>query len=281
MKDLQQRWTISAARAYQACPRMWWLTRVANVAQVVDPDSHRGVLLHAALAAGYEELVRALADGSSSFVTQQRRDSAVVHAMVTEADRLKVPYSEEAADTAIRALEHLGPQPGDEFLGAEDNLDIEHNGVPIRYRVDLLYRRDGVLVVRDWKSAAPPKARDLLGNRQLALGALCAARVFDANRVDVEIASINAAVAVSTPANVAVARSAGDVVVAVAGQVAADTEFETRKGTACNTCRVTAACPVYAADGVMVPIPGPGGTVSSQEVIKLDVPATPRTGVTQ
>lgn len=227
----QRRWSISAVRSYLACPRQYWLTRVARVEREVAGANFRGVLLHAGLAAGY----RCGGD-----------EEATVDAIHEEGRRLGVEVEDEVFDTALKAFRFLGPLRGDEVLGVERELEIIHKGILIMYRADVIYRSHGVLTVRDWKSSSTlPRARDLEQDRQLALGALCAARVFNVIEVRVEIASIGAGVAVSALMPMATARAAGDTVAEVAVRIEADREFNARPGAACAACPVRAFCPVY------------------------------------
>jgi hypothetical protein len=242
-----RRWTISAARSYLACPQQYYLTRVANTPRDVGSGNARGILLHAGLAAGYSAQDECHQRGLGGQRLRAYRDSAVMDAIDAEVARLGVEDdpTDEPVDTVIAALDRLGPYPDDEVLGVERDLQIEHRGVPISMRVDVLYRRRGMLTVRDWKSTSElPRARDLPFDRQLALGALCAARIFGETEVWIEIASINAGVAVICPIRPEQARAAGDAVAATSREAEADTEFVARPGSACASCPVWRSCPV-------------------------------------
>jgi len=239
---ITRRWSISAARAYWACPHQWWLTRVAHVPRAVTEASFRGQLMHAGLAAGWTAMHQHLGIG----IAHLHGEGALIDAMHVEADHLDVPCPDEAIDTAWRALQHLGPRIGDELLGAERDLDLRIDGVPIGYRADLVYRRKGVLTLRDWKSTSKlPKAADLPQDDQLALGALAVARTYAATEVRIEFASINAAVARAGPISADRARQAGQAVAETAIEAEADTEHKPTPGSACHTCPVVAACFVH------------------------------------
>jgi CRISPR/Cas system-associated exonuclease Cas4 (RecB family) len=264
MSDLiiNRRWSISATRAYLACPRQWWLTRVANVDQDNPDANFRGVLMHVGLAAGYAEMARAQREpeGWLPGAVLRRGEAACEFAIAKEADRLRIELEDEPIDTACRALAHLGPQPGDEVLGVEYDMDIRVDGVPIGFRADVIYRRDRILCVTDWKSSSTlPKARDLPKDWQLCLGALCAARTFGDTVVRVGIASIGAAVAVRFPVTADQAQEAGRVVAQTARQAENDLDCLPLPGSACADCKVVAHCPVYAPDGVLIQVPGFGG----------------------
>lgn len=245
-----RRWSISAARSYAACPRQFFLTRVANTPRDVSGTNPRGVLLHAGLAAGFSTADWCRLQGLAGQEATDYRDQAVMDAVDNEIAKLSLPDDEddEIVDTVLATLDHLGPQPSDLVLGVERELQITHRGVPISMRVDVLYRRRGMLTVRDWKSASElPRARDLPYNRQLALGALCAARIHGDTRVWVEIASIGSRASVVTEIRAEHARAAGDAVAATARQAEADTEFRPRPGSACADCPAWRSCPVRGA----------------------------------
>jgi hypothetical protein len=266
---MTQPWSVSAHRLYDGCPRAWWLRNVAHVPTEDSADSVRGVVLHAALAAGYAADYRVQQEGwpSDSAHVDVAVEKAVVKAV---GDFPDYDDPDEAIDTCLRALAYLGPQPGDRVIGVEVDMEIAVDGVPIIYRADALYERAGVLVVRDWKSTAElPRSRDLTRNRQLALGALCAGRTYAPKRIDIEIASINAAVAVSAPIDVTAARSAGSVVAATARKAQADTTFEPKPGEVCADCKVRAHCPVFAPDGTSIFTPGPDGQPTPTGVITV------------
>lgn len=264
MSDLiiNRRWSISATRSYLACPRAWWLTRVANVDQDNPDANSRGVLMHVGLAAGYAEMARAQREpeGWLPGAVLRRGEAACEFAIAREAHRLAIDLEDEPIDTACRALAHLGPRPGDEVLGVEYDMDIRVDGVPIGFRADVIYRRDKILCVRDWKTSSDlPKARDLPKDRQLCLGALCAARTFGDTVVRVEIASINAAVAVRFPIAADRAQEVGQIVAQTARQAESDLDCLPTPSSACAECKVVAHCPVYAPDGVLIQVPGFGG----------------------
>ena len=239
---IKRRWSISAARAYWACPHQWWLTRVAHVPRTTTEYSFRGQLMHAGLAAGWVALHRNLGNATAMF----SGEGALIDAMHTEAEHLEVPCPDEAIDTAWRALKHLGPRIGDELLGAERDLDLRIDGVPIGYRADLIYRRKGMLTLRDWKSTSKlPKAADLPQDDQLALGALAVARTYAAPAVRIEFASINAAAVRGGPISADRARQAGQAVAETAIEAEADIEHKPTPGSACHTCPVVASCFVH------------------------------------
>lgn len=249
-------WSVSGARAYTACPRQWWLVYVAHAPQESGFDSIRGQVLHAGIAAGYSTHAAAVAEGRDMVVAIRRSHVAVEHAVCKAAARLGHEEVDEAIDTAIECLNELYPMPGDEVLLVEQSMHIEVDGVPIQYRADAVYRRDGVLVVRDWKSNKElPKRRELPQNRQLALGALCAARTYRETKVTVEIASIGSGVAVDCPIDRSAAQEAGRWVAEVAHVADADRVFEPRPGTECARCSVRAHCPVFATDETLVITP--------------------------
>ena len=256
---IERRWSISAVRAYMACPRQWWLTRVANVDKEVSDASLRGQLMHAGLAAGYAEMARAYGERERwpADTVARRGEATLEYAIAKEADRLGVDFDGETVDTAARALRHLGPQPTDVLLGVERDLDIRIDGVPIIYRADVIYRRAGVLTVRDWKSRKTlPKARDLPRDWQLCLGALVAARTFGDTFVRVELASIGGAVAVAYPITADEAREVGRLVAATAWDAEhANDDYAPLPGSACADCPVRKHCPEFAAPGAMVPTP--------------------------
>ena len=263
----QIRWSYSGTIDYLTCPRLWWLKRIAHVEQDATDASHRGQLMHAGLAAGYAEMYQAQHEyeGWLDDVIVRRGEAACAHGVAREAARLDIDYGDEMVDTACRALRHLGPRRGDHLIGVEYDLDLRVDGVPIVYRADALYRRGGVLTVRDWKSRKTlPKRRDLLKLWQLALGALAAARTFGETLVRVEIASIGSAVAVSTEMPMEVARDAGRVVASAAGMAELELQrpvpFAPEQGEACVDCPVRRYCPVWAQDGTEIPTPGPDGS---------------------
>lgn len=254
-------WSISAVRSYLTCPRQWWLTRVAHVEQEVSPESYRGQLMHAGLAAGYTEMDRAQREPERWLpdVIARRTEAAVVHGVAREATRLQVDDVDEAMDTACRTMRYLGPRPDDDVLGVERELSIRVDGVPITYRADVVYRRGGRLVVRDWKSSSQlPRRRDVPRNWQLALGALCAARTFGGG-ADVEIASIASAVAVTVPITPDKAQEAGQVVVEVAHLAELELQrpvpFAPERGEACGDCPVRRFCPLFVELGAEIPTP--------------------------
>jgi hypothetical protein len=221
---------------------------VENVPRDVGSGNARGVLLHAGLAAGYSTANWCQLQGLIGDELRSYRDSAVMDAIDRETARLGLQGdpNDEPVDTVIAALDHLGPLPDDVVLGVEHELQITHQGAPIGMRVDVLYRREGRLTVRDWKSTSElPRAQDLPFNRQLALGALCAARIFGDTQVWIEIASINAGVAVTGPIRAEQARAAGDAVAETADKAEADTEFLPTPGSACATCPVWRSCPAH------------------------------------
>lgn len=267
-----RRWSISAVRSYLSCPRQWWLTRVAGVEQTFNPDSCRGQLMHAGLAAGYREMDRAQREreGWLPNVITRRAEGALIHGVAKEATRLGVDEDDEVIDTACRALRYLGPHRGDTVLGVECEMNIRVEGVAITYRADVVYRRRGRLVVRDWKSAkALPKRRDVPRNWQLALGALCAARTFDVKgtEVDVEIASIGSAVAVTAPITADQAWEGG-LVVAETARLAElgphrPVPFAPERGEECARCPVRRFCPEFAEVGTEIPAPTRDGSISS------------------
>lgn len=274
------RWSYSGTIDYLTCPRMWWLKRIAHVKQDATDASYRGQLMHAGLAAGYLEMYQAqheregwLDDGIT-----RRGEAACAHGVAREAARLNVDYDDEMVDTACRALRHLGPRRGDVLIGVEYDLDLRIDGVAIGYRADVLYRRGGVLTVRDWKSRKTlPKKRELLKMWQLALGALAAARTFGEGGVMVEIASIGSAVAVSTEMPMEVARDGGRVVVEAAGLAQLEfqrpTPFAPEPGDACADCPVRRHCPVYH-DG-NGPLWGPDKTGQPTQMIYLTITKEP------
>jgi hypothetical protein len=266
-------WSVSAHRLYQ-CPRAWWLTHRAHVEQQQDAVNNRGVMCHAGLAAGYAFLDqhgrdprkmtpgavrRGLFEAVSDAVTEVAQGA---HANSWDAD--------EAFEAVIGALRHLGPQARDVVLGVELPMLITVDGVEITCRADVVYRRDGVTVVRDWKSSSElPRAFELPGDRQLAVGALCAARTFDTTRVAVEIASINARVAVTSVIATARALAGARAVAASAWAAQFDQGFLPRPGERCASCKVRASCPVFAPNGRVIPTPGPDGRSVATGVILL------------
>lgn len=269
---LRRPWSVSAHRLYSECPRAWWLLNVGNVEPENTAESARGIVMHAGLAAGYAQWDDCRRRGLAPAVARHRVGDVVDSAIIEAAIRANVEDTldlDEAYDTVMRALDYLGPQPGDYVIGTEVSLEIAVDGVPIIYRADVLYERNGVLVVRDWKSTVElPRSRDLTRNRQLALGALCAGRTYAPKRIDVEIASINAAVAVSAPIEVTAARTAGSVVAATARRAETDTKFTPTPGAVCADCKVRAYCPAFAPTGSALPTPGPDGQLAT-EVAKV------------
>lgn len=253
-------WSVSAHRSYRSCPRQFWLSRVARVPHDVDPSNARGTLLHIGLAAGFTYLDQHGRDYSAMTPGAVRRGlrHAVSDVVTDAAQHAGVdPWdADEAYTTVIRALEHLGPQARDRVLGVEHRMEIVVDGVTIVYVADAIYRRDGVTVVRDWKSSSElPRRHELADNRQLGVGALCVARTFGVTGVTVEIASINAGVAVSAPLDRATALDAASAVADSAREFAQDREFEPTPGEACATCPVRKSCPVYAPAGASIPQP--------------------------
>jgi CRISPR/Cas system-associated exonuclease Cas4 (RecB family) len=244
---ITRRWTYSAALAYVTCPHQWWLTRVANTPRApAEPEAFRGMLMHAGLAAGWPEAHRLIQAGVDPAMVELSADDALIDAMEQEATRLNVPVTPEMVDTACRALHYCGPQPGDELIGTELDLDIRVDGVPVGYRADLIYRRDGAHVVRDWKSRTTlPKTRDLPRDWQLGVGALAVARTYGTTNVLVEMASINGATSVCTPIGRDQARRHGQLVAEVAHKAEADTEHAPKPGKACGACPVRGACFVH------------------------------------
>lgn len=267
------RWSVSAHRAYRECPRKAWLMRVANVPRDVDPSNHRGIVLHAGMAAGYSYLDQHGRDYSRMTPGAVRNELWwAVSCAVTEAALAAGMDSwdaDEAYTTVIRALAHLGPQARDRVLGVEREMTAIVDGVTIVYRADVLYRRDGRVTLRDWKSSSElPRRYELVGDRQLGVGALCAARTFGVTEVDVEIASIGAGVAVSAPMDRASALESASAVADSAREFAQDREFEPTPGEACATCPVKRSCPVYVPDGRLIPVPDPqDGQVVSGAVL--------------
>ena len=271
---INRKWSISATRSYLACPRQWWLTRVANVERTVSEDSFQGQLMHAGLAAGYAEMGRAWAEGRNLQVVQRRGEVACEFGIAKEADRLAIDYEDGLVDTAVRALMHLGPRQDDQVVGVERDMDLRVDGVPIGYRADVVYRRGGVLVVRDWKSRKSlPKARDLPRDWQLALGALAVARTYGETVVRVELASINGATSVAFPITAQAAQAAGRIVAETARTAEADTECLPLPGAACNDCKVVAHCTVYAKPNTVILTPFPDGSPASTAVIDIEVDA--------
>lgn len=241
---ITRRWTYSAAYAYTVCPHQWWLTRVKGAPRApASPESFRGQLIHAGLAAGWPMAHKLMREGSTDAAIQLHSEQALIDAMEAEATRLATPVTPEMVDAACRVLLHCGPVAGDELIGAEIDLDMRVDGVPIGYRADLIYRRGDVYVVRDWKSRTTlPKARDLPREWQLGVGALATARTYGTTQVRVELASINAAYAVSAPIGKDQARQHGQLVAKVARAAEADTEHRAKPGKACGDCPVRAAC---------------------------------------
>jgi CRISPR/Cas system-associated exonuclease Cas4 (RecB family) len=250
-------WSVSAMRAYARCPRSWWLMYVAHVDQEDGHDSIRGQIMHAGLAAGCREVAVNLEAGKAMVVALDYGEEALQDAIDEAAGAYpEIVDIEEAAETAVAALRALAPQPGDQVLGVEQQLNIVIDDVPIVYRADLIYRRDGVLVVRDWKSAATLPTRDeLRRDRQLHLGALCAARHYGDRVIQGEIASITSALAVSVPIFRSGARDAGAAVVRTARKAEADREFRPTPNEWCGSCKVRAHCPLYAAPGTVITAP--------------------------
>jgi CRISPR/Cas system-associated exonuclease Cas4 (RecB family) len=264
----QRVWSVSAMRTYVTCPRQWWLSYVAHAPQEQGVASIRGQVLHAGVAAGVAAFDAARKEGRDVVVAIRRMHAAVEHAVCKAAARLGHEEIDEAVDTAIECLNELGPEPGDDILLIEGRMDIEVDGVPITYRADLVYRRAGRVVVRDWKSRKDlPRRRELPRDRQLTLGALCAARTFGVTQVDVEIASIGSGVAVDAPIHPSTAQDTGRVVAEVAGKAEADREFRPRPGAACARCPVQAHCPTVALIGAEILAPGPDGRPSMQRNI--------------
>lgn len=256
------RWSVTAHRAYRQCPRKLWLMRVADVERDVSPSNSRGIVLHAGMAAGYAYLDRHGRDYSKATPGVVRNGLWwAVSCAVTEAAEAAGMGSwaaDEAYTTVIRALEHLGPQARDRVLGVEHRMEIVVDGVTIVYVADAIYRRDGVTVVRDWKSSSElPRRHELADNRQLGVGALCVARTFGVTGVTVEIASINVGVAVSAPLDRAAAIDAASAVADSAREFAQDREFEPTPGEVCATCPVRKSCPAFAPAGASIPQPSP------------------------
>lgn len=150
-----RRWTYSAAYAYTLCPRQWYLTRVTGAPRAPSSlESFRGQLIHAGLAAGWPVAHRLLREGSTKAAIALHSEDALIDAMEIEATRIATATTPEMIDAACRVLAHCGPVRGDEFIGAEIDLDMRVDGVPVGYRADLIYRRGDVYTVRDWKGLA-------------------------------------------------------------------------------------------------------------------------------
>lgn len=259
------RWSVTAHRTYRECPRMAWLLRTPGVERDTDPSNNRGIVLHAGLAAGYDQLA-ACRDRPMTPGAVRRRVADVVDAAVTAAAVGMTDFdADEAYTTVLAALEWLGPLSRDHVLGVEHEMVIVVDGVEVVFRADVIYRRDGIVTVRDWKSSSTvPRRHELFDDRQLSVGALCAARTFDVVDVDVEIASIGAAVAVSARLNKTAALAAAYAVADSAREFAQDREFEPTPGEVCATCPVRRYCPVYAPkDSTWIPTPDGRGGVTS------------------
>jgi CRISPR/Cas system-associated exonuclease Cas4 (RecB family) len=187
-------------------------------------------------------------------VAVHRSHVAVEYAVCKAAARLAHEEIDEAIDTCIECLKELMPEPGDEVLLVEGQMNIEVDGSQITYRADAVYRRNGLLTVRDYKSRKElPRRRELPQDRQLALGALCAARTYGDTRVAVEIASIGSGVAVDSLIDRSAAQEAGRVVAETARVADADRVFEPRPGAECARCSVQAHCPVYNSASLITP----------------------------
>lgn len=266
--DTSLLWSVSAARAANTCPRRWWLRSVPRVRDTdPEPSATRGTLMHAGLAAGYSEIVRLTARWPRPGLgeVQRRAGAASDAAILAVADEHGVADEvvDEAADTAARALAHLGPEPSDEVLAVERTLllQVPRRGrvVSIVVRPDVVYRRRGWLRVRDWKSTRElPRARDLGRDDQLLIGALAAAREFADTSVQVEIASIGSAAAVSAPVTRQAAWAAAERLAEQAVSVRTGRVFTPRSGPACQTCPVRRHCPVFAEVGP-IPVPDVSG----------------------
>lgn len=243
MTGLPKHWSPSAHRAYRTCPRQFWLEYVARVGRTDSPESVRGQVMHAGMAAGW---------GGAALV-----------AMNHEADRLGLPDSldpefSEWTETVYRALARLGPEPGDELLGAELELRSECDGVPLKARLDLVFRRDGILRIYDWKSASElPRREEVRRNTQLGLGAFLAAREYGTDRIKVAIASIGSGVACEVDMPPDMAEAAARRVAETARRAQVDTEFAPVRGEACADCKVRKFCPLFAAAGTVIPAPAP------------------------
>lgn len=256
--------SVSAARAARGCLRRYWLEYVARVRveQQSEPSAARGIVMHAGLAAGYTTAARnrdVWPSPGDAELARRARD-ALDAAIDTEAVRVGMTDedADEAAQTAAYALTQLGPRPGDEVLAVEHTLRVtvaeQGRQVPLKVRVDAVYARAGRVVLRDWKSSSTlPRARDLPRNHQLLVGALAAAREFGATELSVEIASIGAGVAVSSPVTreqtyAAAHGLADEAIVADNART-----FPPRLQPDCETCPVRSHCPLFATG----PIPTP------------------------
>lgn len=247
---MSARWSVTSHRTYRECPRKLWLLRVADAPRDVATSNSRGIVLHAGMAAGFTYLDQHGRDYSKATPGAVRRglrrtvSDAVSGA--AQAAGMDSWEADEAYTTVLRALETLGPQARDKVLGVEHEMAITVDGVEITYRADVTYRRDGVTVLRDWKSSSElPRRHELADNRQLGVGALCVARTFGVTEVVVEIASIGAGVAVSAPLDRATAADAASAVADSAREFAQDREFEPTPGEACATCPVRRFCPIF------------------------------------
>jgi PD-(D/E)XK nuclease superfamily protein len=248
-------WSFSDHHLYRECPRAWWLKRVAHVPTEVDPANHRGTVMHAGLAAGYAELAtgrhRAMTPGAVWQVTRQ----AVAEAITAKAGMMAERDADECFELVMFALESLGPQRDDRVLGVECPLSAVVDDVEIVYYADVVYRRDGVTVVRDWKSSTElPRRHELHDHRQLTLGALCTARTLGVTQLAVEFASIGRGVAVSAPVSAGTAQRSGQVVADSAHAAATDTRFSPVRGPGCVSCPVRKACPLFATGEYPVPV---------------------------
>jgi hypothetical protein len=250
-----RRWSFSDHRLYGQCPRAWWLKRVAHVPAEVAPENHRGTVMHAGLAAGYAELATGRFRAMTPGAVWQAARLAVSDAITAKAGMMLDRDADECFELVMFTLESLGPRLEDRVLGIELPMVAIVDDVEIVYYADVVYRRDGVTTVRDWKSSSEvPRRHELLDHRQLTLGALCAARTLRTTQVAIELGSIGRGVAVSTPVSAATAQRSGRIVASSAHAAAADTRFEPRRGEACVDCPVRRACPLFAEGEYPVPV---------------------------
>lgn len=247
----QRPWSVSRHRAYRTCPRMAWLLNQDDVPRTDSPESIRGQVMHAGMAAGWK------AWGVDGVTSGARLLDIIEGATLIESDRHRMDEHEidEALETALTAFDRLRDQMnGCTMLGVEEELHGAIDGVPLMARVDYRFMRGSALCVYDGKSSKElPRREEVRRDTQLGLGAYLSAD-YDTGCIRVAIASIGSGVAVEVDMPPDMAEAAARRVATTARIAEQDTTFEPQRSAACGDCKVRRSCPLFATG----PVPEPG-----------------------
>lgn len=176
MVNKPETYSFSKLAAYDQCPRMWELTYILKAPKLKGAFSEYGTLMHSVLER-YERGELPLSALADTFDWEWDETFKGIQFPPNK----YVDLAESYKNQGMTFLQNFKGIPDDtKILGVEQHFEIPIGDFVLQGFIDLIYERDGKLVILDWKTAKAYSKSELAHKqRQPYLYALYPKAVYD------------------------------------------------------------------------------------------------------